>query len=112
MLFRSLYALLRRTDALITDYSSVYIDYLLTGKPIGFTIDDMADHQTGYHFPDPLELMPGPHMISFSDLIKFVTDLAESNDAYAARRDLANRQLNKFTDGRTAERIISYFKIT
>ena len=34
-----LYSLLRYTDGLITDYSSVAIDYLLLDKPIAFTLE-------------------------------------------------------------------------
>lgn len=35
-----LYKLLSCSDALITDYSSVFYDYLLLNRPIGFTEDD------------------------------------------------------------------------
>lgn len=37
---RQLYSLMADTDALITDYSSVYMDYLLVDRPIALTIDD------------------------------------------------------------------------
>ena len=35
------YEFLACTDALITDYSSVLFDYLLTGKPVGLTFEDI-----------------------------------------------------------------------
>ena len=37
--------LLAQTDALITDYSGIYYDYLLTDKPIGVTLDDYEDYK-------------------------------------------------------------------
>ena len=37
----NLYKILANTDALITDYSSVYFDYLLTNKQIGLAIPDI-----------------------------------------------------------------------
>lgn len=36
-----LYSLFSEADALITDYSSIYYDYLLLNRPIGLTIDDI-----------------------------------------------------------------------
>src|SRR5699024_2389007 len=52
-----LYALLSESDALLTDYSSVYIDYLLLNKPIGFTIDDINNYEKnlGFSVKDPLK---------------------------------------------------------
>ena len=35
-----LYEFINCSDALISDYSSVAIDYLLLNRPIGFTLDD------------------------------------------------------------------------
>ena len=39
-----LYEVLADTDALITDYSSVYCDYLLLNKPIAITLDDFKEY--------------------------------------------------------------------
>lgn len=32
------------TNMAFTDYSSVYYDYLFTGRPIGLVIDDLAEY--------------------------------------------------------------------
>lgn len=45
-----LYQVLGETDALITDYSSVYIDYLLTDRPIGLTVDDLKVYEKNVGF--------------------------------------------------------------
>ncbi len=39
-----LYKFMAQSDALITDYSSIFIDYLLLDRPIAFTEDDMDDY--------------------------------------------------------------------
>lgn len=39
-----LYEILPHTDLLITDYSSVYFDYLLLDKPIVFTPTDLGEY--------------------------------------------------------------------
>lgn len=40
----SLYQVLQSTDSLITDYSSIYFDYLLLDKPIGLFIYDLDNY--------------------------------------------------------------------
>ncbi len=37
--------LLRATDVLISDYSSIYFDYLVSKKPILFFIPDLAEYK-------------------------------------------------------------------
>ena len=41
-----LYRLMGMTDALITDYSSVFTDYMLLDRPIAFTLDDYVAQGT------------------------------------------------------------------
>lgn len=45
-----LYSLLSEVDALITDYSSVYFDFLLADKPIGLTVDDLNEYRDSVGF--------------------------------------------------------------
>ena len=106
-----LYSLLGETDALITDYSSVYVDYLLTGNPIGFTIDDMNNYKTGFIFKNQLYLMPGEKIVSFENLKDFIMEIAISKDEYFSKRMEINDILNKYTDGELSKRIVEYFKI-
>ena len=39
-----LYKFMTQCDALITDYSSIFYDYLLLDRPIAFTEDDLEDY--------------------------------------------------------------------
>ena len=84
-----LYNLLRYTDALITDYSSIAIDYILLDKPIAFSLDDYEDYKDtrGFIFDDPLEFMPGNHMYSYEDLKDFIVEVALGKDDYKAERE-------------------------
>jgi CDP-glycerol glycerophosphotransferase (TagB/SpsB family) len=50
----NLYKLLACSDALVTDYSSCSIDYLLLNKPIGLFAPDMASYVRGF-MPDVLK---------------------------------------------------------
>ena len=83
-----LYSLLRYTDGLITDYSSVAIDYLLLNKPIGFTLSDFDSYSKtrGFVFDNPKEYMPGHHIYNFDDMIKYIDDVSNNNDMYQLDR--------------------------
>ncbi len=83
-----LYEVLGATDALITDYSSVAIDFMLMNRPIGFTLDDFDGYKNsrGFVFDDPLEFMPGHHMFSYEDMESFLQDVADEKDLYEQKR--------------------------
>lgn len=83
-----MYEFLALTDALVSDYSSVAIEYLLTDKPLAFALDDFKlyrDHR-GFTFDNPLDYMPGHHLYKLEDMIGFIKDVATGNDKYAGER--------------------------
>lgn len=83
-----MYEFLALTDGLISDYSSVAIDYLLVNKPIAFALDDFEIYQKvrGFVFENPQKYMPGHHLHSFEDLCGFILDIAHSKDEYNNER--------------------------
>lgn len=84
----NLYEFLSCTDALVSDYSSVAIDYLLLNRPIGFVLDDYDAYKTarGFIFDEPKKYMPGNHILSLLDFMDFITDIHQGYDRYAAKR--------------------------
>lgn len=110
----SLYELLGHSDALISDYSSVFFDYLLLNKPIGFAIDDINSYSEnrGYTVNNPLELMPGPKMTNIDDLIHFVHDVVSENDEYLEERRKVNSLCNSFVSPDGCKRILDFLNIT
>ena len=84
-----LYAMLQYTDALISDYSSIAIDYLLLNKPIAFALDDFEKYQAarGFVFSDPLNYMPGHHIYCLEDLYAFLDDVSNGIDRFAEDRE-------------------------
>ena len=106
-----LYALLKEMDALLTDCSSVYVDYLLLNRPIGFTVDDAKDYKTGYFFENYLDYMPGNHIVTMEELMLFFKEVSISIDQYAGERERINNLFNKYQDGNLAKRIVEYFHI-
>jgi len=105
-----LYMLLSEMDALVTDYSSVYVDFMLLDKPIGFTIDDADDYKTGFAFDNILEYMPGHHMSDLNSLISFFQDMLDEKDPYSEDRARLMEGMN-FYKSDFSKRILKYFKI-
>lgn len=84
-----LYAFLKYTDALISDYSSVAIDYLLLEKPIAFSLDDYQEYKNtrGFVFEKPLDYMPGHHLYEFIHFKEFLKDVSAGRDQYGKQRE-------------------------
>ena len=55
----SLYALLGASAGLITDYSSVWVDYLLLDRPMAFLVPDRGVYDRALYPPDILDWVPG-----------------------------------------------------
>ena len=103
-----LYELVENCGALLTDYSSIFYDYLLLDRPIGFMIGDLAEYKRGFIIPDPLSEMTGPKLQSVSGLIGFFDDvLAGKDDFIQERRELKNRVF-KYQDDRNCERLFDF----
>ncbi|MBC1814023.1 hypothetical protein HCA60_16120 [Listeria booriae] len=108
-----LYALLGQSDALITDFSSVYFDYLLLNKPIGFELGDMANYSSGRGFlvDEPLDYMPGTKIHTEADFLQFIEELAVNSDAYVLERAKLCTKMNRFYDNNAAKRILEFLEM-
>lgn len=101
------YKLLSNFDALITDYSSVYFDWLLTSRPLGFVVEDMASYSSmrGFAFEEPLKYMPGPKIQTRADFYAFCTSLSGKDEWMEARADM-NKLFNTYQDDQSCSRVL------
>lgn len=83
-----MYKFVALTDALISDYSSIAVDYLIVDHPMAFTLDDFEEYRRarGFVFEDPRVYMPGHHLYTFDDLRLFLFDVSRGNDSYLNQR--------------------------
>jgi CDP-glycerol glycerophosphotransferase (TagB/SpsB family) len=110
-----LYEALADADALMTDYSSVYCDYLVTGKPIALTLDDAEQYSSsrGFVYDDLKSVLKGRYLNCEDDLLNFAGELSDGSDPCAGERAKANEFFNRWQDGstrRTAEYIKNFLK--
>lgn len=104
-----LYQFIGSTDALITDYSSIYYDYLLTDKPIGLTIDDYEYYEkdTGFVF-NYFENIIGEHIKNIDDFISFVRNVADNRDELKQKRVEICDMVNTHKDAQSAKRVYEH----
>lgn len=102
----NLYSLIKDSDALISDYSSVIFDYLLLDRPIGFILDDIDEYKLGFSFDNPLDFMPGEKIYTYQDLITFINHVSEGVDDYKEERKKVRDYTNKYQDGNNCKRLL------
>ncbi|MCI8962711.1 MAG: hypothetical protein HFG37_03225 [Eubacterium sp.] len=103
----TLYELLANSGGLITDYSSVYFDYLLTDQPVALTIEDREEYFQHFTpaFPDYKAFIKGFYVENIEDLTRFIRDTAEGIDTSRTERMRAKEMFHSYVDGRSAKRI-------
>lgn len=106
------YPILKYTDALITDYSSVYFDYLLLDKPILYYSPDLKEYQEKCRgFYEPYEkLTAGAITQTEEELFSAMQNVIDGVDNYTEQRKALRDRMFKYQDGRNCERIVEWVK--
>ncbi len=107
-----LYEYLNDTDALITDYSSIYYDYLLTDKPIGLAIPDINEYKKHVEllFDDFENNIIGNYIYSYNDLYNFINCIAKNDKKIYSGLLQAKEKFHKYYDNNSSKRIIDLIK--
>ncbi len=94
----TLHELLKHSDALITDFSSIYFDYLLLDKPIAFAGPDSEQYgkNRGYAFDNIEKLMPGPHIKTAEEFSAFLASASKGEDPNHEKRRQCNEICNQY----------------
>lgn len=108
-----LYNLLKQMDFLIGDYSSVYLQYLLLNKPIGFVIPDIEEYEKkrGFVFENIQEYMPGHKIKNKKQLYDFIDDIHNNLDIYNEERLRVCNIIHKYQDGNNCKRALEFSEI-
>ncbi|MCM1286169.1 MAG: CDP-glycerol glycerophosphotransferase family protein [Acetobacter sp.] len=104
------YSMLGSCDALITDYSSVYYDFLLTDKPVGLCWEDFDEYNKNEGFTvDPNVIMkPCEKILNCDDMINFISHVADGIDVYKEERNVICNMVHDYVDCNSTERVVDY----
>lgn len=104
------YGFVAGCDALLTDYSSIYFDYMLCDKPIGLVWEDVEQYRQNPGFAVDLEEYgkAGVKIYTLSDFKLFVEQVAENIDACREDRRNLCQKVNYASDGENAKRVVAF----
>jgi CDP-glycerol glycerophosphotransferase len=91
-------------DALVTDYSSVFFDFVLTDKPMLFLAPDLVqyrDDNRGFYL-DYESTVPGPVCLTTADVVHQL----QADDEFADRREAFRKEFAPHDDGKAAARVV------
>jgi len=107
-----LYDILGAIDILITDYSSIYFDFLLLNRPIIFISTDLEEYSMSRGLIlEPYDFWtPGPKTTTFQDFIRELNNFLINPRYYEEKRIIVNNIINKYQDDKSCERVWEIIK--
>lgn len=110
--FTDLYELLPCFDLLITDYSSIAYDWLLTDKPVVNYIPDRELYKKQRNFlVEPLELwVPGAIAKNVHELQREIQNSLSDKNYQKNKRELLKRIVHHYMDSKSSERVFNLIR--
>ena len=105
------YRLLKDSDALLSDYSSIAYDYLMLNRPIGYDFSDLDSYTNGLCVDNPDEYIAGPKIYCYDELLGIPERCSEEKDSYKKQREELCGRIYKYTDGNNSKRIAEFMKL-
>jgi CDP-glycerol glycerophosphotransferase (TagB/SpsB family) len=104
----TLYPALAAFDALITDMSSVWVDYLLLDKPMVFAFPDSDQYRNGRGLNlEPYDQwVPGPFAQDVDSLLSALGDVIDGRDPMAEERARTRVRFHQYLDDQSTVRLL------
>lgn len=101
--------LLPHADVLITDYSSLYYDYLLLDRPILFAPFDFERYTTSERelYDDYEKVTPGPRCRNWGEIASALEEVLSGVDRYAESRGQVRPHFQHFVDTENSARVVA-----
>lgn len=108
-----LYQFVKYADILISDYSSISVDYLLLDRPIIFTLDDYKQYDTsrGLFPKNAIDYMKGYHVFNKEQLENSLNEIVSGVDKYKEERKEILPEYHTYTDGNSSKRVLDLIGI-
>lgn len=93
-------------DILVTDYTSIYHDFLLLDKPMLFVPYDYSEfnEKVGFIY-DYKETLPGPEIESLDQFTSEVNNIIEGQDSHKYQREELRSKVHYYQDDQSTKRV-------
>lgn len=102
-----IYNVLGKYDILITDYSSIYFDYLLTDRPViffPFDYEEYVAYDRDLYYDYDL-VTPGPKCKTWDEVCEWITRFKEDPSLYKDERAKMKDKFHVYKDGNSSKRV-------
>ena len=104
-----LYELIKISDALITDFSSVGFDYMICNKPIIYATDDFDDYSNSRGFLFDINMcMAGLHCNNIESFFDAINSVRDGEDDSKEERLRKLSYMHTYIDGNASRRIADH----
>lgn len=102
-----IYPLLHDTDILITDYSSIYFDFLLLNRPIIFAPFDFENYirKDRELYDNYNDVTPGPKAKNWDEVLMYIKEAIKEPEKYKEERERISKMFNQYRDANSSERV-------
>lgn len=106
---QDIYSILKFVDVLLTDYSSIYFDYLLLDRPIIFTPFDYENYlkEDREFYYDYDKVTPGSKAKNWNEALIYLKEAIENPDKYKKEREYIRNMFQKYHDGNNSKRVFN-----
>ncbi|RUT78746.1 CDP-glycerol glycerophosphotransferase family protein [Ancylomarina longa] len=107
---KDVYPVLLQCDAMITDYSSIFIDYMILNRPILFYMYDKEEYEkrdrelTSFH----KQFMIGHQSHQQSELEASIVKILSADNTDQKKRELATRLAFQYRDADASKRLLEH----
>ena len=95
-------------DVLITDYSSIFFDFVNTGKPILFFVPDAKEYKSTRGLYLKQSEMPGPVLNNFAALKRALANLKFVQKKYSAKYKRFSEKYGSLANGMATKEIVDF----
>lgn len=98
--------LLAAVDVLISDYSSIYFDFLVSERPVLFFVPDLEDYINSRGLYFGIDKLPGPIACNFEELEKILYDIDAAMKPHWEKYRQEKQWACGMDDGKVCRRVV------
>ena len=96
-------------DILISDFSSIFFDYMALERPILFYITNLEEYAEKRGLSMDIKDLPGPIGKQITEIADFINDIDNIKKEYKGKYDRMKEMICPFDDGNVTSRVVDCF---